>query len=429
MFGAALALSVLTVLVAACGGGSDSSTRDTTTTTAAPAAARGNVDGALVLGQLAPVTGSLASISESLTAPVKIAVDEINAAGGVNRKPVTITVADDGGGENPEVAVASLATLLDTNKVDAIMGPSASGTALDLLNRIRLNRVLECSGSNSAEELSGADSGGYYFRTAPPDRLQGVALARLLVTGGKRRPVVVARDDAYGTTFTGPLVKELRKGGASPVGGVITYNSDREDLSAVGREIARRKPDSVVTISLADDGERLTSAMIAAGVGPNQVYVYAPDGMQSTTFASKVDPTNPSLVRGIIGTAPAAAPAGPETPFTAAMLRAGVAPIFSAHYYDCAILTALAAVQAKSDDPAKMKEAFAKSLRGTTDCSTFAACTQALAAGKTIHYRGASSSFDRWEGHEPGQGTFDVWSYAPDGMIVTGPPAQQIPVP
>lgn len=427
---AVVALSALSVLAAACGSDSDSTTtNDATTRSTVSSAARGNVDGALALGQLAPLTGSISSISESLTTPVKIAVDEINAADGVNGKPVTIAVADDGGGENPEVASTSLETLLETNQVDAIMGPTATGTALDLLNRIRLNNVLECSGSNSAEELSGADSGGYYFRTAPPDRLQAVALARLLVSGGKRRPVVVARDDAYGEAFTAPLVRELRSGDAKPAGPVITYDPDAESLSAVGRRIANRKPDSVVTISLAEDGARLVNAMIAAGVGPNQVSVYAPDGMQNTAFASKVNPASPGVVQGIIGTAPAAAAAGPETPFTAALRRTGVAPIFSAYYYDCAILTALAAVQAKSDDPAKMKRAFAKSLRGTTDCSTFATCAQLLAGGTTIHYRGASSAFDRWAGHEPGQGTFDVWSYAPDGSVVTGPAGQQIPVP
>ena len=182
-------------------------------------------------------------------------------------------------------------------------------------------------------------------------------------------------------------------------------------------------------IALADDGAKLVNALTAAGVGPATVPLYAPDGMQSTTFHTKVNPTNPALVAGIRGTAPAAAPAGPETAFTAALRRAGVEPIFSAHYYDCTILTALAAVQAHSDDPAKMKLAFAKNLRGKNDCSTFAACATLLAAGKTIHYRGASSSFDDWQGHEPGQGTYDAWSYAANGAVVTGPPNQQIHVP
>ena len=77
------------------------------------------------------------------------------------------------------------------------------------------------------------------------------------------------------------------------------------------------------------------------------------------------------------------------------MRQAGVAPVFSSYYYDCAMLTALAAVQAHSDDPAKMKHAFAKSLQGQSDCSTFGACVALLAAGKTIHYRGASERVRR----------------------------------
>ena len=86
-------------------------------------------------------------------------------------------------------------------------------------------------------------------------------------------------------------------------------------------------------------------------------------------------------------------------------------------------------VQAGSDDPAKMKAAFAKSLRGTTDCATYLACVQALTAGQTIHWRGASSRFDIWDGFEPGEGAYDVWFYGGDGRVNTGPPQNQIHVP
>ena len=83
-----------------------------------------------------------------------------------------------------------------------MIGPTASGTALDLLDTIRTESgTSQCSGSNSAPELSVADSGGYYFRTAPPDRLQATALARVLVQDGKRKPVIVVRKDAYGNAF------------------------------------------------------------------------------------------------------------------------------------------------------------------------------------------------------------------------------------
>jgi branched-chain amino acid transport system substrate-binding protein len=428
-FLAVLALALLPTLTTACGGSSDGAKSGDPSSTSGSTASRGNVDGTLALGQLAPQSGSISSIAPSLTTPVRIAVDEINAAGGVNGRPIALAVADDGGGDNPPVATASLDTLLNTSKVDAIVGPSASGTALDLLGTIRRDGVLTCSGSTSAEELSVADSGGYFFRTAPPDRLQALALARLVVAQGKHQPVIIARDDGYGDAFVAPLARELRKLDAAPVGPVIRYKPTARNLAGIGKRVASRHPDSVITISLPDDGARIVQSLIAAGVGPAQVPLYTADGMQSTTFHTKVDPANPAQVGGIVGTAPAAAPAGPESAFTNALRKAGVAPIFSAYYYDCAILTALAAVQAKSDDPAKMKAAFAKSLRGTTDCATFAECTQALAAGKTIHYRGASSAFDHWNGSEPGDGTYDVWSYGGAGNVVTGTPSQQIKVP
>ena len=419
---------LLATVAASCGGGSDSEGSSTTSSTTRPVPSD-NRDGTLALGQLAPLSGRLSSISESLTAPVQIAVNEINAADGVNGKPVTIKVADDGGGENNEVADKALDGLLRGEKVDAIIGPTATGTALDQLERVRDAGAIECSGSNSAEELSDASATGAYFRTAPPDRLQALALARLVGSSGRKRPVIVARDDAYGATFTNRVRRELTKQKIAPAGPVITYDPNAEDLTAVAKKVKGRNGDSVVAIALTDDGAKLVKALTAQGIGPGAVPLFAPDGMQSTTFHTRVDGANPGAVKGIVGTAPAAAPATPENAFTAAMRRAGAAPIFSAYYYDCTVLLALAAQQAKSDDGVKMRSTFAKSLRGTTDCASFSECKQALQQGKTIHYRGASSRFDRWDGNEPGQGTYDVWSYGPEGAVVTGPPTQQIAVP
>lgn len=430
MFQGVVVVVVLATVVAACSGSDSEGSSTTTSSTTRPApGGTGTGDGTLALGQLAPLSGRLSSISQSLTAPVQIAVDEINAAGGVNGKPVTLKVADDGGGENEDVANKALDGLLRGQKVDAIIGPTATGTALDQLETVRDAGAIECSGSNSAEELSDSSATGAYFRTAPPDRLQALALARLVGTSGRKRPVIVARNDAYGATFTNRVRRELAKQKIATAGPVITYDPGAADLTAVAEKVKARKADSVVAISLTEDGARLVKALTAQGIGPGALPLFAPDGMQSTTFHTSVDAANPAAVKGIVGTAPAAAPATPENAFTAAMRRAGVAPIFSAYYYDCTVLMALAAQQAKTDNGVKMRRTFAKSLAGATDCTSYAECKRALQLGKTIHYRGASSRFDRWDGNEPGQGSYDVWSYGPDGAVVTGPPTQQIAVP
>src|SRR5690606_32380733 len=109
------------------------------------------------------------------------------------------------------------------------------------------------------------------------------------------------------------------------------------------------EPDAVAVIGFNDDGAQILNVMIGKGAGPADMPIYTADGMQSSTFAETVDPSDPSKIAGIKGTAPAAAPSGIEHPFTAAFADTGVDTIFSSYYYDCTILMALA-IQASGSE-------------------------------------------------------------------------------
>jgi branched-chain amino acid transport system substrate-binding protein len=396
---------------------------------AAPAAAGESPpkpDGTLVVAHLGPETGEVAPIIESLRAPVRMAVDEINAAGGVNGKPVTLLTADEG--DAATTAQQSVDTLL-TNGADAIIGPASSNSTLEILDRTK-GRALVCSGSNSSETLTTDGpkrSGGLYFRTSPSDVLQGPALAQQVLADGHRKVAVIARDDGYGDSFSRRLTKALRAGGAKvPV--VAHYAIDDADAAKQAKKVAAGKPEAIVVIGVLDDAAPVVRALIDAGVNPKELPIYGTDGLYSSRFAELVNPQNPGVVEGIKGTAPASAPAGVTSPFQATFGLTGIDPVFSAHYYDCTILTALAAEKAKSDSPAKMAKAFAANLKGSNGCSTFAECRDLLAAGKTIHWRGASSSFDRFGKFEPDEGVYELWSYDADGTPQAGDPAAQLRV-
>jgi branched-chain amino acid transport system substrate-binding protein len=391
---------------------------------AKPAPTHGKADGELVIGSLAPETGAQGALNDSLRKPVEIAVDEINAAGGVGKKPVRLVTGDEG--DSFAVARATFDRMVGTDKVDAIIGPSDSGTVVALARRIGNAGVLTCSGSDTASPLTPATK-GFYFRTAPPDRLQGQALAKLVLADNRRRIAILHRDDYYGRTLDAPLQRGLDKGHARVVAD-IAYDVKGAGLAADVRAIVAKKPDAVVVLGFASDGAQVVKTLIDAGAGPQALPMYASDGMQSGGFADLVDPADHTKVLGIKGTAPAVAPAV-ESPFTAALAARKVEPVFSAYSYDCAILTALAAVKANSDDPAKLKNEFTANLQGKNDCNTFAACKQLLAKGKSIHWRGASSAFDRFGKFEPNEGRYDVWSYESHGLILTSPPTAQTPVP
>ena len=424
----------LALVAAACGSSSknSSSGANATTTTAATAAnttCKGTTgsSGGLQLGGLMPQSGDLKVIYKSLCTPVQMAVDEINAAGGVNGKPVSLVFADDG--TSPDVAATSLNTLVTSDKVNAILGPAASGTALGILDKIKTDGVVACSGSTTSSGLTqpGGAAGGFFFRTAPPDKLQGPALAQLIVGDNKTKVAILTRNDSYGTGFGKALQTALTQSGATVVAN-DAYDPAASDFHADVAKIVGKGADAVVVIGFNDDGAKVLKEMIAQNIGPKQIQIYTADGMQSSSLGKSVDPTNPGIVAGIKGTAPAAAPSGVTNPFIAKFKATGIDTIFSSYYYDCTNLVALAALAAGSNDPAKIRSKILEVSSGGTKCQNFAECSALLKQGKDIDYSGASGPVDLTNEHEPANGVYDVWKYDSKGAYANIPGVPQIKI-
>ncbi len=416
----ALALAVL----AACSGSSGSARTaprripSSSTTRPGPAA-----DGRLALGALLPATGPVSAVNTAFGTPVQLAVDEINGSGGVGGQPVSLAVADDG--SDPTTARAALAGLVTDRHVDAVIGPSSSQVAADLIPHLADDHVVLCSGANTAGALSTMDSDGWYFRTAPPDRLQAVALARLLRDDGHRRPLVVAPPAGVDPEFAAQVTAALRAAGLHPVEpGPDALASG----SALARTLTRDRADAILLLGTPDAVAPVLRALAAAGKGPQQVPTYGNDSLQSADLGAMVDPANHAVVAGMKGTSPAGAPAGIDHPFTARLAATGTDPFFSASAYDCTMLVALAAVAARSDRGDAIRARLPALLTGRHDCSGFADCAARLRRGETVHYRGAFSAYDRWRGFEPGSGTYDVWTMGLDAHPALAPPDHQIRV-
>jgi len=412
-----LVVGALALVAGACSSDDNADDETTTTeTTEAAAADRGNVDGELKLGSMVPQTGDLNTIVDSLQTPITMALEEINAAGGVLGKPVVLVEGDDG--TSPTVAEATYAKLVNTDKVDAIVGPAPSPVAAKLAEKIGTDKVPTCSGSTTAANLEGAGD-GFFFRTAPGDDLQGPALAELISGDNHAKVAILARNDDYGKGFSESLQSSLEESGAE-VTEVVLYNPDSgSGYDADVQKALDSSPDAVVVIGFNDDGAQVISSMIGKGAGPADIPIYTADGMQGSSFAKTVDPADLSKVAGIKGTAPSSNPAGVQHPFAAKFAATGVDTIFSAYYYDCTNLMALAAEAAGSDAPADIQAQFSKNLEGDNDCQTFAECKTFLDEDKTIHYRGASSAFEEWNVMQPATGVYDVWEYTDTGEVST----------
>ncbi len=438
-----LVVFAFALVVAACSDDDGSSTTttagatDTTTTTAAEttttaaettttaaettttAGATPPADpGELVVGYVLPQTGDLSAIIDALAKPLEMGVEEILAAGG------QITLIPGDSGTDPNVASATTDQLL-ADDVDVIMGAAGSGVSLSIIDKITGSEVLQCSGSNTAAALTDYDDGGFYFRTAPSDILQGPALADVMTDLGSATVGIVYRNDDYGAGFNTALAEALGANGVT-VAAQVAYDPNTTSFDAEAAEIAAAGVDSVAIITFGE-GAALLQAMIEAGVGPADLPIYVADGFKDTVSAELVDPGNPAVLEGIVGTAPSSAPPDGEPGFIDRLeaFAPGTPTIFSAHYYDCLMVMKLASDTAGSSDPSVFVAEIINVTTGGTKCSLYAECLALVVAGEDIDYDGASGPLEFTSVGEPGLGVYDVYRYDADGVAVT---YDQIPV-
>ena len=135
----------------------------------------------LRIGVLLSQTGALSQYGPGDTKVAKLAVDQINASGGVLGQPVLMFVEDDQ--TDSTAAVAAATKLITVNHVNAIVGAQFSGGSIPIVSSVaKKNFVPMVSPSATSPALSNLSlTGGYFFRTAPSDALQGVVAADYLV--------------------------------------------------------------------------------------------------------------------------------------------------------------------------------------------------------------------------------------------------------
>lgn len=407
--GAIVATAAL--VLTACGGGDEGQNNQS----GDQQGAAGTGNGVFELGYVLPETGQLAFLGPPQVEALNFAIKTINDAGGVLGKQLPAAVGRDEAGSEA-VAAQSADQVLGAG-VDAIIGAAASGMSLAIIDKVTGAKVAQCSGSNTAPTFTDYNDGGFYFRTAPSDVLQGPVLANTIIGDGHSRVAMVARADDYGRGLQDATKKALEGSGATVVL-AETYDPKATNFAPVVQQIQGSNPDAAVVIGF-EEGAQILQGLIEAGLGPNEIGVYGADGLRNTDLASLVAEGDPGLLSGMKGTAPASAE---NADFVADLQK--FAPDlqelqFAPQVYDCVITFALAAQQANSDDAA----VFSKEVVGVTKdgekCATFADCSSKLKAGTDIDYDGVSGPLDFSEAGEPGQASIEVYTYDEQGKLQT----------
>ena len=150
-------------------------------------------DGSLKIGSISILTGEGASWGTAARHGALMAVDALNAAGGVLGKKVTLVSQDDQG--DPKKTLAAFRELTDVAGVKFIIGPTWSRSGLPLIDIATRKQVILISPSLGMAKFN--ESSEFLFNTWPHDYITSEKLAEYVYGKGHRNVALVGAEEPW----------------------------------------------------------------------------------------------------------------------------------------------------------------------------------------------------------------------------------------
>jgi branched-chain amino acid transport system substrate-binding protein len=418
--------AILSFALAACGNSSDdtkASSDNTPSASGSSSAANANYTNdkcsgnqtsanAFRVGGILPLTGNLAYLGPPEVAGVGLAVSDINAAGGVDGAKACNDIQDSGDSTDMSVSTASAGTLV-SSKPSVVIGAASSSVSLNVVDTFASNKIVEISPANTAVDLSGYSP--WYFRTAPPDGVQGNALGTLITTDGYTKVGFLVFNDTYGTGLRNAVQQTVEAAGGQCVYGCKgqgdEFPAGQTTFSAEVSGVLAAKPDAIVVLAF-DETKSIVPELKSQGWDMSKTYFS--DG--NTADYSK-DFAKGTLT-GAQGTIPGADPDQSFKDRLSGWAEVGEGkPLkdyaYGAESYDATILAALAAVKGGGTDPQTIRDNLAAVSGATqgTECNTYADCVKLLKDGKEIRYKGPSGIGPFDKENDPSSAFVGIYKY------------------
>jgi branched-chain amino acid transport system substrate-binding protein len=392
-----------TAAAAVCGPDAATAAADVQPT--APEAAQSRAT-SLKIGSILPNTGTLAFLGPPEIAGVDLAVAEINAsAAGVSGGNVEV-IHRDSGDTTTDIATQSATDLLSQG-VAGIVGAASSGVSFTFIDQVTGAQVVQVSPANTSPDFSTYADGGYFFRTAPSDVLQGRVLGNTIVGDGAENVGIIYLNDAYGTGLTENVKTAVEAAGGTVVA-EEAFNEGDSQFSAQIDAVLAEDPDSIALIAF--DQTKVIVPELVGTQGFDGSKLYLVDG----NLADYSKDFDKGLLNCAKGTLPGVLA---DDDFKAKLL--GINPdltdySYAAESYDAVNLMALAAVAGGGTTGPVIQANMQAVSEGGTKCASFAECADLLAAGTDIDYDGISGPITFDENGDPTEAYVGIYQFGQD---------------
>ena len=190
-------------------------------------------------------------VMESLTGPgetygtvavqaKQLAVDEINAAGGINGRPLELVVEDSKC--NAQDSITAYRKLTDVDGIKIILGTSCSGAMLGAAPLAEEDGVILFSGLATNPDI--AEAGDYIFRTSLSDILVGTDTGNTLWADGVENLATITESTEYAEGVRRTTVEQFEKRGGTVVA-AEQYATDVTDFRSQLTKLVAAEPDAI----------------------------------------------------------------------------------------------------------------------------------------------------------------------------------------
>lgn len=170
------------------------------------------------IGVYGPFSGGSAPMGVSMRNGAKIAVEEINAAGGVLGKKIVLIDRDDEA--KNERGGQIMQELLDKENVVAVLGPANTGVAnasTQYTQQKKIPQIINIAAGAKVNEFFATNPENYIFRIAASDDIQSKVIVGQAIKRGAKRPALLCDDTNYGQNGREKMEAVLAAAGVKPV--------------------------------------------------------------------------------------------------------------------------------------------------------------------------------------------------------------------
>src|SRR5687767_2667295 len=183
---------------------------------------------------------------------MELAVEEVNAGGGVLGRKLELVVRDDGG--NPGDAVRVAEELIVREKVNVLMGTFASNVGLAVASLAAQRKILFVASEPLTDKIVWENGNRYTFRLRPSTYMQTAMLVPEAAKLKKKRWAIVYPNYEYGQSATASF-KKLLKAAQPDVEFVAEQSTPlgKVDAGSVVQALADAKPDAIFNVLFGAD--------------------------------------------------------------------------------------------------------------------------------------------------------------------------------